>query len=420
MEPNDVSLALVVCAALGASAAGAPQEGKLPDAKALLEQMRAALGKPEDLAKPKVFQFQGRIRYEEGGHEGSYREIVATDGRARLEIRMEGFANLLAGCDGKVVWSLHDWFGPQLLAGDGADDMKRKYALLRHEEWQRLFVSARCTGSTEIEGRRTYAVELSPASGPPSIWYLDAESKLPVRRDTPAPHGVGGAGARQITDVSDWRRVDGILHPFAARSRIGTHTNVVMVESVVHDPPLGPDAFALPEKVAELAAREEGAGPDDPAQPWFKEIGAAQPMASIRTRTKLSKISATLAVLLPEVMKHVTESGGKTVGAPFAIYHSMSGDDIDLEAGLPVAEPVPEKGRVHAGRLPQGSVVSVWHVGPYQTLSATHERLSAWLAKSDYEAAGPPCEVYWTDPGMEPDEKKWRTEIVVPVKRRER
>ena len=30
------------------------------------------------------------------------------------------------------------------------------------------------------------------------------------------------------------------------------------------------------------------------------------------------------------------------------------------------------------------------------------------------ETTGPLWEIYWTDPGIEPDPKKWRTQILVP------
>jgi hypothetical protein len=55
------------------------------------------------------------------------------------------------------------------------------------------------------------------------------------------------------------------------------------------------------------------------------------------------------------------------------------------------------------------------HVGPYHELSDTHEALIEWLADRGLVAAGGPWEVYWTDPGLERDPAKWRTEIFHPV-----
>jgi hypothetical protein len=55
------------------------------------------------------------------------------------------------------------------------------------------------------------------------------------------------------------------------------------------------------------------------------------------------------------------------------------------------------------------------HVGPYDELARTPQALERWLAARDLVTDGGPWEVYWTDPGLERDAAKWRTEIVQPV-----
>ena len=66
--------------------------------------------------------------------------------------------------------------------------------------------------------------------------------------------------------------------------------------------------------------------------------------------------------------------------------------------------------------LPACRAVSTWHVGPYHTLSATYEKAEKWMAEQKLEKAGASWEIYWTDPGLEPDPAKWRTQILIPVK----
>ena len=56
-----------------------------------------------------------------------------------------------------------------------------------------------------------------------------------------------------------------------------------------------------------------------------------------------------------------------------------------------------------------------WHVGPYDTISQGHAALAAWIEENGRTAAGPVREVYWTDPGQEPDSSRWKTELLMPI-----
>jgi effector-binding domain-containing protein len=120
-------------------------------------------------------------------------------------------------------------------------------------------------------------------------------------------------------------------------------------------------------------------------------------------------------VLLPEVMAHVTAARGKIAGPPFSRYHSWSETEIDLEAGIPVQQPVAAKGRVASSELPAGKAVTCWHVGPYDGLGAAHAGLQAHLAAQRLQARGGAWEVYWTDPGMVKDQAKWKTQLFAPI-----
>jgi AraC family transcriptional regulator len=54
-------------------------------------------------------------------------------------------------------------------------------------------------------------------------------------------------------------------------------------------------------------------------------------------------------------------------------------------------------------------------VGPYEALEGTYAALQAWLDEVGATASGPMWEVYWSDPGAEPDPARWRTELLVPL-----
>ena len=142
----------------------------------------------------------------------------------------------------------------------------------------------------------------------------------------------------------------------------------------------------------------------------------ARPILAIRAATTVDKLSELMGSLFGEVYGCIQQSGQEPAGMPFSIYHSMDGDAIDLECGMPVASPTEGMGRVVAGELPAGTVATVTHMGPYDDLPQTWAALTEWIGSQGLQPAGAPWEVYVTDPGAEPDQSKWRTDIFFPVR----
>ena len=142
----------------------------------------------------------------------------------------------------------------------------------------------------------------------------------------------------------------------------------------------------------------------------------AQPMVGIRTQITMDRIAQVMGPLFGELHGYMQKNGRAPAGMPFAIYHCLEGDSVDLECGMPVAEPLAGTERIRAGELPGGKVATVTHTGPYDDLRHTWAALTAWMKQQGLEAAGAPWEVYVTDPGAEPDPSKWRTDIFFPVR----
>lgn len=141
----------------------------------------------------------------------------------------------------------------------------------------------------------------------------------------------------------------------------------------------------------------------------------AQPYVGIRATTGVEKIASVMGPLFGELLGFLQQSGREPAGMPFAIYHSMQGDAVELECGMPVAGATPGTGRIQAGELPSGTMATVTHFGPYDNLPQTWAALTQWIESEGLKPAGSPWEVYVTDPGKEPDQAKWRTDIFFPV-----
>ena len=142
----------------------------------------------------------------------------------------------------------------------------------------------------------------------------------------------------------------------------------------------------------------------------------AQSIVGIRTTVAMKEIGQVIGALLGEVHGYIQSSGQRPAGMPIAIYHSVPTDTVEFECAIPVASPLPGAGRVRPGELPAGTAATVTHVGPYDNLPQTWAALHAWMQSQNLEAAGAAWEVYVTDPGSEPDQSKWRTDIFFPVR----
>ncbi len=168
-----------------------------------------------------------------------------------------------------------------------------------------------------------------------------------------------------------------------------------------------------------------------------REIGA-QPILGIRVTTTMDNVGEVMGPLFGEVYGYIQQSGHQPVGMPLTIYHAMDnssidperiagghGDDpecvqgpgsLEMECAMPVASDMDGAGRIQAGELPAGLAATVTHVGPYDTLPQSWSALTEWMGQEGLEPRGAPWEVYVTDPGAEPDQSKWRTEIFFPVR----
>ena len=56
------------------------------------------------------------------------------------------------------------------------------------------------------------------------------------------------------------------------------------------------------------------------------------------------------------------------------------------------------------------------HVGPYEKLGEAYAAMENYLKENGLESAGPPMEIYWSDPQEEKDTSKLQTELIWPIK----
>jgi len=145
------------------------------------------------------------------------------------------------------------------------------------------------------------------------------------------------------------------------------------------------------------------------------KIRQEQATASIRVRTPQAKLKEELGKAFGEVAMLLGRQGGGPAGNPFAVYHNMDMNDLDVEIGFPVARPVRAEGRMKPSALPSGRTAMAMHKGPYEKFESTYGALTAFMQKSKVQPVGMCYEIYLNDPASTKPEELL-TEIYFPLK----
>ena len=119
----------------------------------------------------------------------------------------------------------------------------------------------------------------------------------------------------------------------------------------------------------------------------------------------------------------VDERGLIPSGPPEAVYYNIPSDGPEsealwaLRAPIVTGEPTPADDLgLGIERLDAQEVASAMHVGPFEDVATTYAALMAWIPAHGYAIAGPPEEVYLSDPAETPAEEL-QTEVHFPVRK---
>jgi len=148
---------------------------------------------------------------------------------------------------------------------------------------------------------------------------------------------------------------------------------------------------------------------------------AAQPYVGIR-RTVTMRTMHEVIDRIPDVLAWVEQHGVTAAGPPFLRYRLIDMEaGLEVEAGVPVPEAVPDDGEVRGGVLPAGRYVTLAQVGHPDALVEVIAELLGWARRQDLrwdrertpsgERWGCRVESYVTDPRSEPDLHRWTVEL---------
>jgi effector-binding domain-containing protein len=146
-------------------------------------------------------------------------------------------------------------------------------------------------------------------------------------------------------------------------------------------------------------------------------------VAEVATRKVLSKgaevpieaIGPTIQGDLREIYKYLARSNVAPAGEPFVIYHSRPTITAgwQIEVCAPISRDLAAPPGWTVREVPGGSVATTLHVGPYEGLGLAYEEIERFIRTHELDVAGPPREIYMSEPEVSPSETKTRIEFPV-------
>jgi effector-binding domain-containing protein len=156
-------------------------------------------------------------------------------------------------------------------------------------------------------------------------------------------------------------------------------------------------------------------------EPRIEDRGE-QPYLAVRSSVSMQGFGDVIVQSHGEVFARLNALGVPPAGAPFVRYDVIDMDgQLEIEVGVPVAEPMPGDGHIESGVLPAGRYATLTHVGHYDGLVGANAALQDWADEQglewamqeteDGEVWASRLELYPNDPDTEPDPDKWETEV---------
>ena len=139
-----------------------------------------------------------------------------------------------------------------------------------------------------------------------------------------------------------------------------------------------------------------------------------QPTLTIRMITRIEELPQIIGESFGKIVAYLNEVGELMSDVPFVAYHNMDMQNLDVEIGFPVAQPLPGKGAVKPGFIPEGKIIFCMYRGPYAEMEPVYIEMSQWFENNECQPSGIAYEYYYNDPEF--PESEWLTKIVMPIK----
>ena len=163
----------------------------------------------------------------------------------RREYTVDG-KSVVNAFDGTTLWMSAGTAPPQAMPGPQAAYAKQE------SEFDSVFVDYKekghaieFLGKEKVNGKDAYRLKVQKKGGPPQDYFLDAETGLEIKISTNVDQG--GTPGAIVTEMSDYRDVDGRLVPFSTKQLVnGKVMASIALDWVEFNVPVDESVFSMP------------------------------------------------------------------------------------------------------------------------------------------------------------------------------
>jgi effector-binding domain-containing protein len=140
----------------------------------------------------------------------------------------------------------------------------------------------------------------------------------------------------------------------------------------------------------------------------------SQPTVAVRTRTSIENLSSVIEQVYNEIREYLgTPEGEYPDTLAYVAYHNMDMQDMDVEIGYVVHEPMPGAARIQPSKIINGEYAVCLHVGPYNELPKTYDTVFQWIGEHGLKSTYPNYEFYLNGPAEVESDDELKTEVAV-------
>ena len=254
------ALACALAALLAAAPRARAEEA--PTAEQILDAYVEASGGKETYARLHNRVTRGRMEIAGQDIELRVTMWAARPNRSYLTIDSEVTGPIERGTLGDLAWENSAMMGPQVKQGQEKADLLREANFDRWPAWRDVYDKVELAGVEPVKERPAYKIVAKPRDGDEETLWFDRETKLLVRHDMTLDNAMGHIPVRSFYE--DYRKVDGILLPFASTTEMMGQTLALIGESVEHNVELPAGRFDPPAAIRERLKEVEKPAPEKP------------------------------------------------------------------------------------------------------------------------------------------------------------
>ncbi len=141
----------------------------------------------------------------------------------------------------------------------------------------------------------------------------------------------------------------------------------------------------------------------------------ARILITVRDTATTGTLPSKLAEMFKRISIFLKSRDLPPTGSPFAVFHSYTNRNFDIEAGIPVAAVMNVPEGLSCTEKDTQKTIMLKYYGPYKLINGAYNALQTYIDNNMLKISGPGWEEYVTNPFQESDSTKWQTNIYYPI-----